>query len=61
MVVRMHELYRSNWGVFDSPDDDDSVHVAPMFGPLHDMSRRCWCHPETDASEMNVVVHNIAQ
>lgn len=61
MVVRLHEIDRSGWGVFDSPDDDETVHVAPMFGPAHDMSRTCWCHPEADASQRDLVVHNIAQ
>lgn len=37
------------------------IHVMPNFGPEHVLSLSCWCHPECDADDHRIVVHNVAQ
>lgn len=58
----------TGWGLYDTREEDASLHVCPMFGRRHDLSLDCWCHPQLDASadtcecececETQVVVHN---
>lgn len=41
-------------------DDDNEVpHVMPGFGPKHELSMGCWCHPVVDYEEP-AVSHNVA-
>lgn len=32
-------------------------HVMPLFGPEHEASKLCWCHPETD--KYGLTEHNV--
>lgn len=32
-------------------------HVMPLFGPEHEASKLCWCHPETD--KHGLTEHNV--
>lgn len=50
---------RKGWGVFDMRDEDGTVHVAPLIGREHDFDDHCWCHPERDKDEPQLVVHNL--
>jgi hypothetical protein len=34
-------------------------HLMPDFGPKHEMSELCWCHPVV--STQPAVAHNVAQ
>lgn len=49
-----------NYQVLDYRDVDGSIHVLPLFGPAHDCEGECWCHPEPDATEPQVILHNVA-
>lgn len=40
--------------------DDGKLHVVPAFGREHVCDEACWCHPEPDADEPKVIVHNVA-
>jgi hypothetical protein len=35
------------------------THVYPLFGREHQMSPDCWCHPEPDEEQPNMLVHNV--
>lgn len=52
---------RTAWGVFAERDGapQGTVHVAPMFGRVHDLNDGCWCHPERDTEEYALVIHNV--
>lgn len=34
------------WGHYDQLEETGLVHSVPLFGPRHEMSLECWCHPE---------------
>lgn len=38
---------------------DEITHVYPLFGPEHEMSLSCWCHPSVDDECDNLVIHNV--
>lgn len=45
-------------------DNENGVpHVIPAFGPKHELSWQCWCHPVPvdDRYTEPVVSHNVAQ
>ena len=43
-------------------DPEDVPHVMPSFGPVHEISIDCWCHPIWDADYAErAVSHNVAQ
>jgi hypothetical protein len=46
-------------------DDMTVPHVMPGFGPPHETSLECWCHPYRDDETFEfcgvVVVHCVAQ
>lgn len=33
------------------------IHVVPLWGPEHDASTACWCHPIPEEMESYVIVH----
>lgn len=42
--------------------DTDEAHVVPDFGPKHQLSCKCWCHPVLDTRYTEPAVsHNVAQ
>lgn len=43
--------------------DDDIIHVYPLFGREHDAGHgmNCWCQPERDVDEPNVIIHHAEQ
>jgi len=50
------------------PDDNPTVdffpqngdiHVVPLMGKKHTLSKDCWCHPEQDAEEPTLFIHNL--
>lgn len=41
--------------------DEGGVHVIPEFGPGHEQTQACWCHPEIETHEDDhLVIHNVA-
>lgn len=40
-------------------NDDGQAHVVPDFGPAHELSMRCWCHPGIDTDTEAIVTHNV--
>lgn len=58
MERREAEAYSTPWGVYDGADEK-TVHVAPMFGPQHELTDTCWCHPERRDDEPDLVIHNV--
>jgi hypothetical protein len=43
-------------------DDDDLIHVYPLFGREHVTSgRECWCQPEPDIEQPLVLIHHAEQ
>lgn len=43
-------------------DEDDEPHIVPGFGPKHELSSGCWCHPVLDGDYTQPAVsHNVAQ
>jgi hypothetical protein len=40
---------------------DELVHVFPVYGREHVMSRDCWCYPERDLDEPALIIHNVEQ
>ncbi len=42
-------------------DEQERVHVYPLFGREHEVSTDCWCHPLPDEEMPNVIVHNVLQ
>ena len=44
-------------------DDEQAPHVVPGFGPKHELTLSCWCHPviDQDYKEPDVISHNVAQ
>ncbi len=43
-----------------TPQPTDLIHVHPLFGPEHELSLACWCHPDLDEENPNVCIHNVA-
>lgn len=37
------------------------IHVYPLFGREHIASAECWCEPEPDAEEPQVLIHHPEQ
>jgi hypothetical protein len=35
------------------------THVYPTFGREHEMTPECWCHPEPDDEQPNLLIHNV--
>ena len=46
------------WLCWYPSEDDPNSHVVPDFGPAHELSAECWCHPEPDQNESSVIIHN---
>jgi len=43
-------------------DEDDKPHIVPGFGPKHELSATCWCHPVLDLDYcVPAMSHNVAQ
>lgn len=43
-------------------DDLQMTHVMPAFGPRHQLSWKCWCHPVFDGDyTVAALSHNVAQ
>lgn len=41
--------------------EDDEPHVVPRYGPKHELSMHCWCHPVIDAEyDETAISHNLA-
>lgn len=34
------------------------IHVYPLFGKQHEMTRECWCIPDQDEEHDNVLIHH---
>lgn len=47
------------WKTFE--DDDDYVHLLPVYGRAHECSPYCWCRPESDSYHRDLIVHNTEQ
>ena len=43
----------------DFDDMPDNIHLYPLFGREHVMTTDCWCHPERDPTQPEVVIHNV--
>lgn len=50
----------AGYGVFDQTVEDGTIHVVPLIGPEHVCSETCWCHPEPDNDQPELIVHNVA-
>ncbi len=41
-------------------DMENLVHLYPLFGPEHICSGfKCWCHPEPDPDDPELILHNV--
>jgi len=40
-------------------DGEADSHVLPDFGPKHELSTSCWCHPERNPHCPQTIVHNV--
>jgi len=47
------------WEVWEKVIDEDftEYHVLPDYGPRHELSMQCWCHPKRDEPP-TLIVHN---
>ena len=43
-------------------DTSNTPHVLPSFGPKHELSINCWCHPVVDDDYVETAIsHNVGQ
>ena len=43
-------------------DAENVPHVLPSYGPRHELTMNCWCHPVVDKDYTEAAVsHNVAQ
>jgi hypothetical protein len=47
--------------MFLDPSGDETVHIIPLVGRRHDLSKTCWCHPTPDDEEPRLFIHHIEQ
>ena len=45
----------------DEDDDEDLIHVYPLFGREHitNQGKDCWCQPKPLPDESAVLLHNV--
>lgn len=60
-IPRLGDWTPSDSGPWVTLWNGDVPHVIPNFGPKHQVSVRCWCHPVLDEDYSDAAVsHNVA-
>lgn len=46
---------KERWQVIET---DSEVHVTPIYGTIHELSKVCWCFPKWEEYKRDLVIHN---
>lgn len=58
----LHLHTKSDGGPWHNVLIGENEHVLPAYGPRHNLSAHCWCHPTIEMCELGEIYHhNCAQ
>lgn len=50
---------RKKWAVYE---EDNGVHVVPLYGRMHELIARCWCEPKREITTgEDLWIHKLEQ
>ena len=59
MKAKVDEYLETRLNIRDGDSIFEEIHIHPSFGRRHEMDTRCWCLPERDVDEPQVIHHRI--